>query len=283
MVELPDGRRMAVDDRGDPDGIPLLYLHGTPDARLARHPDDRIAARLGVRLLAVDRPGIGHSDIDPSATPTSVADDLAAVLDHLAVEATAVLAWSAGAISALSLAGRHPGLVTTLTLVAPLVPADAYDDAGVLDGADDSRRLFADALGTADPTELGRELAMWLVPPEIDRPVAEAMLADSLEAVAHIEGAGEALVTALLASARSGPVGLEREIASQATPLGPLLDAIGATVEVHVGSSDTVTPPAMSEWIADRLGSVAQVHEGLGHSLAIIGWADRLAELVSRS
>jgi hypothetical protein len=35
----------------------VLYLHGGGDSRLSRHPDDSIAASLGVRLLAIDRCG----------------------------------------------------------------------------------------------------------------------------------------------------------------------------------------------------------------------------------
>src|SRR5690606_8086447 len=122
----------------------------------------------GVRLLAVDRPGIGHSEPDPAATPTSVADDLAAVLDALDVPDAGVLSWSAGALFSLAFAGRHPGRCPRLVLAAPLVPADAYDDPSVVDGADDGRRLFADAHQGLHPDEVGAELAPWLVPPAID-------------------------------------------------------------------------------------------------------------------
>src|SRR5687767_7492450 len=49
-VALGGGRTLALDDVGDPAGAPVLYLHGTPDSRLARHPDDDLAAAAGVRL-----------------------------------------------------------------------------------------------------------------------------------------------------------------------------------------------------------------------------------------
>ena len=272
-----DGRRIAVDDRGDPNGRPVLYVHGTPDSRLARHPDDGIAGALGIRLVAADRPGIGDSDPDPAATPTSVAADHVGVLDHLRIERVAVVSWSAGSVTALALAGGHPDRVSSLTLVAPLVPADAYGDEGVLDGADDSRRLFADHLGTESPDDLGRELATWLVPPEIDEPTAHAMLSSTLEELAPIDGAGARMVAALQASVVQGMTGLEREIAAQATPLGDLLDRITAPVRVHVGDADTVTPPPMARWLADRLGADLAVHPGAGHALAITAWRDLLA------
>ena len=46
-----------IDDAGDPNGTPVVYLHGGGDSQLTRHPDDSIAASLGIRLLAVDRSG----------------------------------------------------------------------------------------------------------------------------------------------------------------------------------------------------------------------------------
>lgn len=271
-VELPDGRRVGVDDRGHPDGAPVLFFHGTPDTRLARHPDDAIATEAGIRLIAVDRPGLGGSDVDPAASPISVADDHAHVIDHLGVEEVSALAWSAGSVAALAFAGRHRVRVRRITLVAPLVPADAYADPAVLDGADDNRRMFAGVLGTTSPDEAGRELAMWLVPPEVDEATARAMLTESLAAVAHIPGAGHALVSALVGTVAQGMTGLEREIAAQATPLGALLDAVPAVGSIHVGADDAVTPPAMSEWLAARLGLSLTVHEGAGHLLAISHW-----------
>lgn len=281
LVEVRDGRRLALDDRGDPHGLPVLYCHGSPDSRLARHPDDDIARAAGVRLLAVDRPGIGHSDADPTATPASVADDLVAVLDHLGLDRGAVLSWSTGSIFALAVAGVHPDRCRAVVLAAPLVPADAYDDPAVLEGSDDARRLFADAHRGMDPGEVGRELAPWLVPPVIDEVTARQMVAGTLAALADLPGAGEQLVAAVRASVAGGTVGVERDVAAQATRLGPLLDRITAPVSVHVGTDDTVTPPAMARWLAARLGTTPVVHPGVGHELAIRRWPDLLEEVAA--
>lgn len=282
LVELADGRTIALDVRGDPAGTPVLYCHGSPDSRLARHPDDRLAVDAGVRLLAADRPGTGHSDPDPAATPTSVADDLVAVLDHLGVERAGVLSWSTGAIFALALAGSHPGRVSAVALAAPLVPADAYDDPGVLDGADDARRLFADAHRGHHPDEVGAELAPWLVPPVIDDATARELVAGSLAALADVPAAGDQLVTAVRASVAQGLGGIERDIAAQATPLGDLLDRIAAPVAIHAGADDTVTPPGMARWIGRRLGVEPVVHAGVGHELAIRCWSALLGEAAGR-
>lgn len=278
-IELPDRRTLGFDDRGDPEGVPVLFLHGTPDTRLARHPDDSIAADLGIRVIAPDRPGLGGSDIDPEATPSSVADDHVAVLDHLRIAEIHVVAWSAGSIHALALGGGHPDRIASLHLVAPLVPADAYvDDPGVLDGSDDSRHLFAQHLGTMEPGDLGRELAMWLVPPEVDAATARVILDQSLQRVAHVPGAGAALVAALCGSVSRGMTGLEREIAAQATPLGPLLHRVRSPVTVHAGVHDTTTPPAMARWLAQRLAGSLREHEA-GHEIGITAWDEILREV----
>lgn len=282
LVELPDGRRMAVDDRGDPEGAPVLYVHGTPDSRLARHPHDAVAAAAGVRLIAPDRPGIGHSDPDPAATPASVADDLAAVLDALGVDEAGVLSWSAGSLFSLAFAGAHPRRCRRLVLAAPLVPADGYDDPGVVEGADDGRRLFADAHRGLHPDEVGAELAAWLVPPVIDDATAREMMAGSIAALADIPGADRQLADAVRACVSHGHVGVEREIAAQATSLAPLLDRIDAVVRVHVGDRDAVTPPAMARWLGRRLGVEPVVHPGVGHELAIRCWSALLAEAAGR-
>ena len=278
LVELADGRRLALDDRGDPDGVPVLYVHGTPDSRLARHPDDDLARAAGVRLLAADRPGIGSSDPDPQSTPASFADDLGALLDDLGIGRAAVLSWSTGAIHALAFAGTHPGRCARVVLAAPLVPADAYDDPTVLDGSDDARRLFADAHRGMDPSEVGAELAPWLVPAVIDDATAREMMAGSIGALADIPGTAEQLALAVRASVAGGMTGVERDIGAQATRLGGLLDRITAPVSVHVGTEDSVTPPAMARWLGVRLGAEPTVHPRIGHELAIRLWADLLRE-----
>lgn len=279
LEDLPSGRRLAYDDRGDRSGTPLVLFHGTPDTRLARHPDDELLVDAGTRLIAADRPGLGSSEADPEATPESVADDHAALCDSLDLDRVHVLAWSAGSIFALAFTGTHPDRVAGVTLITPLVPADAYESPRVLEGAGDSRRMFAELAPTMDPDEAGRELAMWLVPPEIDDPTAREVLAESLAAVAHIEGAQTNLINALTESVAQGMVGLEREITAQATPLGPLLDAIDCPVTIHAAGNDTICPPAMAAWYADRLKAIRPSvvdHPDAGHAIGITAWPEIL-------
>jgi pimeloyl-ACP methyl ester carboxylesterase len=67
-IELPDGRALAYDEHGVPDGSPLLHFHGTPSSRTEWHVfgSDALADKLGLRIICVDRPGLGLSDFQPN-------------------------------------------------------------------------------------------------------------------------------------------------------------------------------------------------------------------------
>lgn len=56
-IRLRDGRQLAYEIWGDPDGTPVVFHHGTGDSRLARHPNETLTRDAGIRLVTVDRPG----------------------------------------------------------------------------------------------------------------------------------------------------------------------------------------------------------------------------------
>jgi pimeloyl-ACP methyl ester carboxylesterase len=108
VLRLPDGRRMMVADVGDPHGVPVLYVAGYGHCRLARHPDDSLAAGAGVRLLAMDPPGLGGSDRLPGYSLLSWARDGIELAGQPGVGRFAALGWSWGGPYALALAPRIP-------------------------------------------------------------------------------------------------------------------------------------------------------------------------------
>jgi pimeloyl-ACP methyl ester carboxylesterase len=292
-VPLGDGRVATLDDVGDPGGVPVLYLHGTPDSRLARHPDDGWAADAGVRLLAVDRPGYGGSS--PPATPWSpewpdaLAVDTARVLDALGVRQCAVLAWSGGALSGLALAtsAATADRVGALGIVAGLVPREAYEaDAGVR--AAGIGRLgvleLADALG---PGELGAEVAPMLAPYPCDTTLAaehqaeHRTPADTAE-LAGVPGGAERMAAALAEAVRIGLDGAAADVEAQARPLA--VDPATITCPVHLwyGTDDVVTPPAFGRWYEARVPRASlTVVEGAAHFLAFTWWDRMLTTLAA--
>ena len=279
LVPLPDGRVLAVDDVGDPTGRAVLCLHGTPDSRRARHPDDGVARSTGVRLLAVDRPGCGRSSPDPGRTLGSVADDLVALLDRLGIDRVGLLAWSAGAPYAVALAARHPGRVGAVALAAPLVPVTAYQEAAVAEAAGPGRRLFAEMAAELAPDEVAAEVAPHLLPdPATPDAVADLLAAEGGPAraadLARVPGAAEALVAAAVEAVAQGRQGLHDDVATQAAVPDVDLGAARAPTSLWCGTADEVAPPAFARWWATMLpGARVEVVDGASHVLALTHWS----------
>lgn len=119
-ITLADGRVLAYEVGGDPDGEPVMFQHGTGDSRLARHPDEV----RGIHLVTVDRPGVGGSTPNPGRTLLDWARDAEALADALGWDRFAVVGWSGGAPHALALATALGDRVTRVALASPLAPFD---------------------------------------------------------------------------------------------------------------------------------------------------------------
>jgi pimeloyl-ACP methyl ester carboxylesterase len=295
-VPLDGGRVLTLDDVGDPAGAPVVYLHGTPDSRLARHPDDGLAAAAGVRLLAVDRPGYGGTSPTPGPWspdwPAAVAADVARALDALAIDRCAVLAWSGGALTALALAsdtaGTSPlgGRVAAVGIVAGLVPRQAYDDPAVR--AAGSGRLGVIELGdVVPPGELGPEVAPMLAPYPCDEALAaehqaeHRSTADAAE-LASVPGGAERMAAALVEAVRPGLAGGEADIEAQVRPLALDLASIRCPVHLWYGSDDVVAPPAFGRWYEAQITHASlTVVGGAAHYVAFTRWSEMLTTLAA--
>ena len=121
---LDDGRRLAFSAYGDPRGEPVLYLHGGLSCRAdARFADDE-CHRLGVCLVAPDRPGVGDSDPDPTRTLTAWVSDVRALATHLKAGPLPVVGWSAGGPYALACGAGAPDLFSHVVTVGGMAPVD---------------------------------------------------------------------------------------------------------------------------------------------------------------
>jgi pimeloyl-ACP methyl ester carboxylesterase len=124
VLRLPDGRDLAFAEYGDPDGVPVMAFHGTPGSRLQLAPAHAAARDAGVRLIALDRPGYGHSTFAAGRLLREWPSDVAAVADHLAIDRFAVLGVSGGGPHALACGAGLPSRLTVVGLVSsPCPPA----------------------------------------------------------------------------------------------------------------------------------------------------------------
>jgi len=125
---LPGGRVLSWAEFGDPAGLPVVFLHGTPGSRLSR-PDEQ--ALSGIRLITMDRPGYGRSDPVERSTLLGVADDVGALTTALGIERFGVTGFSGGAPYALACGVR---LADRLTGVAAVALTGPYRELGTVRG-----------------------------------------------------------------------------------------------------------------------------------------------------
>lgn len=109
-------------DEGSPSGDPILLIHGFASSAMVNwvHPGWlKTLGDAGYRVIAIDNRGHGRSDKprDPEAyRPWVMAGDAAALLDHLRIPEAHVMGYSMGARISVFLALRHPDRVRSLVL-----------------------------------------------------------------------------------------------------------------------------------------------------------------------
>lgn len=130
-VGLRDGRRIGFAEFGDPRGRGIVWLHGTPGARRqVPHEARAISLERGVRIVGIDRPGIGSSTRYNYPNIRSFATDLETVVDALGMDTMAVIGLSGGgpyALAAGAVLKERVAAVGVLGGVAPTIGPDAID------------------------------------------------------------------------------------------------------------------------------------------------------------
>ncbi len=119
FVTLPDNRRLSYQEYGQPDGIPLFYLHSILGSHLEiRNIAHRACVEQGVRLIAPNRPGFSHSDPAPNHTLLDWADDLGALADHLGLDQFYVAGQTMGGPYACAAATKLKDRVKKLLIIS---------------------------------------------------------------------------------------------------------------------------------------------------------------------
>ncbi|KGO46471.1 hypothetical protein PEX1_085940 [Penicillium expansum] len=128
------GRSIAFSEVGAPKGHVVLCCVGMGLTRYLMAFYDELARTLNLRLVTLDRPGVGESGPhqgDEPSTPLSWPDDVAIVCNHLRVTKFSILAHSAGAIYALATALRIPQHIRgRIHLLAPWIPPSQLSTIG---------------------------------------------------------------------------------------------------------------------------------------------------------
>ncbi|MEQ6902064.1 alpha/beta hydrolase [Nocardioides sp. YIM 152588] len=129
-VAVRDGRRLSFAEYGSPHGRPLVWLHGTPGGRRQIPVEARTyAAAAGIRIIGVDRPGIGTSTPYLYPNILDFTEDLRLLLDALGVGEFGVIGLSGGGPYALAVGAAMPERVTGIGVLGGVAPTRGPDAA----------------------------------------------------------------------------------------------------------------------------------------------------------
>jgi pimeloyl-ACP methyl ester carboxylesterase len=260
-VRAAGGRRLSTQMYGDPDGRPILLLHGTPGSRLGPHPRSAVLHRLGVQLISFDRPGYGDSDRLEGRKVADAAADVLAIADAYGLEKFAVVGRSGGGPHALACAALLPERTTRAAVLVSIAPHGA-DGLDWFDGMSQSNviehtaaakgyedivahtKAVANAV-RADPASLIAKLQAEL--PDPDRRV----VADRGIRAMLVETHAEAL--------RISDFGWIDDALAFCSPWG--FDPAAVTVPVLLwhGANDVFSPASHARWLAERIPSATVV------------------------
>ena len=274
LTSLPDGRALAWSEGGDPRGRPVLFFHGCPDTRRAAASGHHAAQRLGIRLVAANRPGYGAST---PAAPSyrTVADDAVALADELGLDEVGVLGMSVGGTFALACAAYHPHRVRAAALVATPGEAPRMDPPWTRDDLDPDGRAWFAALADGDLADNVEAVRPGFL--EFRSRVAPEDPDDSALAERWVGGLPDE-DRSLLADRSPADLAADAREALL-VPEGYLNDAalvfhrwpfevvdVRCPVTLWYGERDANAPPRNGRWLAERLpDATLQVLAGHGH------------------
>ena len=179
-VRLANGTRLAYVELGDPQGEPLLLLHGYTDT--SRSWSVMVPHLERYRLLIPDQRGHGAADAPECCYgPSQLAYDAKLFMDALDLERAAVAGHSMGSMVAMTMAAEYPDRVSAIVLIGstalpPVVPGTwLYDQVAALDFPLDRNSAFMkDWHPSNQPT------------PSVDPLFAEAVMEDILAIKPHV-------------------------------------------------------------------------------------------------
>lgn len=279
VIELRDGRRIAVAEWGEPDGRPVLLFEGSPGSRLFC-PDIEVTRAAGTRLISPDRAGYGTSDPQPGRTILDWADDVRQVVDTLGIDRFPVAGWSSGGQFAMACAFALGDRVTSIALIAADGPPDEVP--GIRASYSPPVAALIDLIRT-DPVAARIALLerhRWYAedPGSITRGAADAADPDSVHR--RDPAVRAALDAMFLEGARQGAAGLVDDLIAYYQPWGFSPADLRQPTSVWWGEEDMLTDRVHAEYLAGAIPRARLfIEPGEGHLLPLRHWARILEQL----
>lgn len=259
------GRVVHFTDTGEAGWTPMLFVGGVGTS--ARAPElvaflDTLRQRLKVRIIAVERNGLGDTAYDPDWTFSDYTSDVQQVLRHVGVQRFALVAISGGGAYAGHLVAAMPDRVTSWHMLAAIAAAPAESPICTLDTA-------ALAAGLADQVNAPRKF--WAMPPD--------GVAAKVPGFAD-RAADEGARTFFIAGQRGDVRAIAREYRRFCDPPAPVA-AFPAPAYFYYGEADTLVPPSQgAHWASTVAGRVTfRRYPGEGHDVQYRHWDQVLLDV----
>jgi pimeloyl-ACP methyl ester carboxylesterase len=282
-IAVGDDRQIGFAEFGDPQGRAIFWLHGTPGARRQIPMEARVyAEENGIRLIGIDRPGIGSSTPFQYDTVFAFAEDLRTIADTLGIEKMAVVGLSGGGPYTLACAAAMPDRVVAVGVlggVAPTMGSDAIKGGVMALGS-----VVAPALQVVGlPLRLAAVALIRLIRP-VATPALYAYARVSPEADRRLLVRPEfraMFLDDLLNGSRKQLAAPFADVIVFARHWGFALEEVKIPVHWWHGDKDHIVPFAHGQHVVDRLPD-AQLYHLPGEShLAGLGRAEEILQTMS--
>ncbi len=277
---LPDGRAIGFAEYGDPDGLPVMALHGTPGARFMFGLTDEAARARGLRIIAPERPGYGLSDRHHFDTLAETAQDVEAVADALGLGRFALIGVSGGGPHAIAAAVLLKERILRMALIAPVGPiAECGDHIRMSHFHHFIFTYLAPSPHAAGTFFFGlRTLVDWT--PGVAYHLLMQRVTDTDRALLHRPEVKANLEETIREGLRTGVDGALQDLRLYCGPWDLPLSEIAVPAVMWQGSSDTIVPPDAAFHLAGMLPNCRlEVIEGAGHYW-VFGGLDRVLDAV---
>lgn len=276
-LQRPDGRRVAIQTAGPPDGYPILFTHGSPSSRVCALPSYEHLEQLGFRIISWDREGYGMSDPYPHGrTVLDVGKDAVAVVSAMIPgQPFSMVARSGGCPTALAAATLFGRELERTVILNPPAPPEAAET--LLEGMGQTNgeclRLSAAGLQEkirreADAIRRDPCAQLRLIQNDFerhDRSVLRSPQVLARVAMSHWLGIARGIQgwvhDSLVWLPDSGGWGFD-------------LQDVSGDVHLWCGGVDRFTPPSHTYWLAERIPEAKVIVEDVGtHFLSMDLWA----------
>jgi pimeloyl-ACP methyl ester carboxylesterase len=280
-VVLRDGRALEVITDGDPDGVAVVFHHGTPFSAVSYRPaSDGVRARHA-RLVSWSRPGYAGSTRRPGRVVADVAEDTAEVLDTLGHDRFVTLGWSGGGPHALACAALLPERCAAATIIGGVAPNDA---AGLdwLDGMgpENVEEFALAAAGGKNFSDfLTRQAAQFSALDAEDVAASLGGLVSDVDKAALTGELADYMARSLAAAVSGGTDGWHDDDMAFLAGWGFDLGAITCPVAVWQGRLDRMVPFAHGVWLAAHVPTArAHLLPEEGHVSLCVGAFDHILD-----